>query len=189
VYAAWRHVYPGNVRDIAFSKSADGGRSFAPPARISDDNWVLDGCPENGPAMVVDGTQRVHVVWPTLVPGTTPSREPTMALFYATSQDGRRFTNRQQIPTDGVPRHPQIALGNDGKLIVAWDEQAKGTRRVAMALGSVDAKGAARFVKQPIGDSLRAEYPAIATIDEGTIVVWNSGAAGQTLIRTARLMN
>ena len=29
VYAAWRHVYPGNIRDIAFTVSRDGGRSFA----------------------------------------------------------------------------------------------------------------------------------------------------------------
>ena len=32
VYAAWRHVYEGNVRDIAFTKSSDGGRSFTPAA-------------------------------------------------------------------------------------------------------------------------------------------------------------
>ncbi len=189
VYAAWRHVYPGNVRDIAFTKSVDGGRNFTPPVRISNDNWVLDGCPENGPAMAVDRNQRIHVVWPTLVPGASPSREPTLALFYATSPDGRSFTARQQIPTEGVPRHPQIALGDKGELIVAWDEQARGTRRVALARGSLDARGLARFVRQPIGDSLRAEYPVIATVDDATIVAWTSGSSGQTTLRTQRLMN
>ena len=54
IYAAWRHVYPGNIRDIAFTVSRDGGRTFAPPTRVSEDRWVLDGCPENGPAMAVD---------------------------------------------------------------------------------------------------------------------------------------
>ena len=54
IFAAWRHVYPGNIRDIAFTMSRDGGRTFAPPARVSEDRWVLDGCPENGPAMAVD---------------------------------------------------------------------------------------------------------------------------------------
>jgi hypothetical protein len=42
IYAAWRHVYPGNVRDVAFTMSRDGGRTFAAPARVSDDRWVLD---------------------------------------------------------------------------------------------------------------------------------------------------
>ena len=49
IYAAWRHVYPGNIRDIAFTASRDGGRTFAAPLRVSDDQWALDGCPENGP--------------------------------------------------------------------------------------------------------------------------------------------
>ena len=54
IYAAWRQVYEGNIRDIAFTKSADGGRTFSPPVRVSEDNWVLDGCPENGPAIAVE---------------------------------------------------------------------------------------------------------------------------------------
>ena len=35
LFAAWRHVYPGNIRDIAFAVSRDGGRSFAAPLRAS----------------------------------------------------------------------------------------------------------------------------------------------------------
>ena len=162
IYAAWRHVYDGNVRDIAFTKSSDHGRSFAPPLRVSNDNWVLDGCPENGPTMVVDDAKRIHIVWPTLVPGATRTSEPTLALFYSVSADGKVFTARQRIPTDGVPRHPQLIVAPNGALLVAWDEQAKGTRRVALARGSIDSKGVARFVKQPIGDNVRAEYPALA---------------------------
>ncbi len=57
VVAAWRHVYPGNTRDIALAKSSDGGRTFASPVRVSEDNWVLDGCPENGPAVAIDQSE------------------------------------------------------------------------------------------------------------------------------------
>ena len=31
LFAAWRHVYPGNLRDIAFSVSRDSGRTFSAP--------------------------------------------------------------------------------------------------------------------------------------------------------------
>jgi hypothetical protein len=187
IYAAWRHVYDGNVRDIAFTRSSDNGRSFAPPLRVSDDNWVLDGCPENGPTMVVDEARRIHIVWPTLVPGARPTSEPTLALFYAMSADGKQFTARQRIPTDGVPRHPQMIVAPTGELIVAWDEQAKGTRRVALARGSVDGKGVARFVKLPIGDSTRAEYPVLASVGDTTLVAWTSGSVGQTVLRVERV--
>ena len=54
VYAAWRHVFPGSMRDIAFAKSSDDGRQFSPLVRVSQDNWQLNGCPEDGPSLAVD---------------------------------------------------------------------------------------------------------------------------------------
>ncbi len=187
IYTAWRHVYEGNVRDVAVTKSSDGGRTFASPIRVSNDNWVLDGCPENGPALAVDDLKRIHVVWPTLVSGATPTSEPTLALFYAMSLDGRQFTARQRLPTQGFPRHPQIALGPGGELLVAWDEQAKGTRHLAFARGAVDEKGASRFARQQIGDTARAEYPALTRVADGTLIAWTSGSVGQSVIRTQRI--
>lgn len=187
VYMAWRHVYEGNVRDLAFTKSSDGGRTFRTPIRVSNDNWVLDGCPENGPALAVDDAKRIHVVWPTLVAGATAASEPTLALFYAMSLDGRQFTARQRIPTEGFPRHPQIALGPAGELLVAWDEQAKGTRHVAFARGTDDGKGVPRFARQQISDIARAEYPVLTRAGDGTLVAWTSGSIGQTVIRAQRI--
>jgi hypothetical protein len=182
-------VYDGNVRDIAFTKSSDGGRSFLPAARVSSDDWVLDGCPENGPTIAVDLARRTHVVWPTLVKGRTPSSEPTLALFYAVSSDGRRFTARQRIPTEGVPRHPQMVLDSRGQLVVAWDEQIRGTRQVAVARGRALSEPSTKFVRQTIVDQRRAQYPALASTSDGTIVAWTSGAAGATAIGVQRLMN
>jgi hypothetical protein len=189
IYAAWRHVYDGNIRDIAFTKSSDNGRSFAAPLRVSDDNWVLDGCPENGPTMTVDEARRIHIVWPTLVPGATRTGEPTLALFYAMSADGKQFTARQRIPTDGVPRHPQLVVAPSGELMVAWDEQARGSRRVALARGAIDRNGVAKFTKRSIGDGTRAEYPVLAAVGNDTLVAWTSGSVGQTVLRVERLAN
>jgi hypothetical protein len=188
IHAAWRHVYPGNIRDIAFTMSADGGRTFTTPVRVSDDRWVLDGCPENGPAIAVDAERRIHLVWPTLVPGATPTSEPTLGLFYATSRDGRTFTARQRIPTEGVPRHPQITLGPRGDVVVAWDEEARGGRRVALARGTMQSGGTVRFLRQTIGHGERGVYPVTATASDGLILAWTSGQGNQTVIRTERLV-
>jgi hypothetical protein len=189
IYAAWRQVYEGNVRDIAFAKSSDGGRTFTPPVRISPDNWVLDGCPENGPAMAVDASARIHIVWPTLVPGRAADAPPTLALFYANSDDGRRFTARRQIPTEGVPRHAQIAAASNGQIVVAWDEQAAGRRNIAIARGVVERDGSVRFRREKIDDEAPGSYPILAVADRAAIVGWTSGPAGQSVIRTRRLAN
>ena len=54
VFVAWRHLFPGGVRDIAVARSSDGGKTFSAPVRVSEDNWKIDACPDDGPAMTLD---------------------------------------------------------------------------------------------------------------------------------------
>ena len=185
LFAAWRHVYPGNIRDIAFASSRDGGKTFGPPLRVSEDKWVLEGCPDDGPAMAVDAKNRVHIVWPTLITEGAAG-EPTIALFYAMSADGTRFTARKRIPTEGMPHHPQIAIGVDGSLTMAWDEGANGKRRAAAARTTVDAAaGGAPLVRTLLADA--AVYPVVAAAGGATIAAWTSSASGNSTIQVRRL--
>lgn len=183
VFAAWRHVYPGNIRDIAFTASRDGGKTFAAPLRVSEDKWVLEVCPDDGPAMAVDAKHRIHIVWPTLI--KEGAGEPTIALFYAMSADGKRFTPRKRIPTEGMPHHPQIAIAPDGSLTITWDEGADGKRRAAMARSTVDAAAGSPLVRAVVSDG--AVYPVVAATNDATIVAWTSGASPASVIRLARV--
>ena len=185
IFAAWRHVYPGNIRDIAFTVSRDGGRTFPEPIRVSDDQWVLDGCPENGPAMALDGRQRVHVVWPTLVSGTAADVEPTLELFYAASSDGRQFSSRRRLPTEGVPKHAQVAAAQDGSLIVVWEEQARGTRRIVAGR----TRGGEAFARQIVSGTGSAVYPVVAAAGDSTIVAWTHEVKERSVIQLTRLEN
>jgi hypothetical protein len=186
LYAAWRHVYPGGFRDIAFSSSRDGGRTFAPALRVSVDKWELNGCPDDGPAIAVDANDRIHVMWPTLAAGSGEGEAPTIALFYALSIDGRQFTPRQRIPTDGIAHHPQIAIAQDGSSILAWDESVNGTRRIVTARATTDGEGRIA-VQRDARWSRPGVYPAVTTALDAVVVVWRSVAATEPTIRVARL--
>ena len=180
LYAAWRHVYPGNLRDMAFTVSRDGGRTFAPPLRVSEDKWMLEGCPDDGPSMAVDGQNRVHLAWPTLVTGS--DGEPGIGIFYATSADARRFSAREQVPTNGVPHHPRIAVDDRGVLLV-WDEGKDGTRRIVMAR-----RVAGSFKSTVISGGTSGVYPmAVPVAGDGVVVVWTSGRSAASMIRVARV--
>ena len=183
VYAVWRHVYPGNIRDIAFTRSRDGGKTFAEPIRVSEDRWALDGCPENGPALATAGKQ-VVVVWPTLVPGAGGA-EPAMQLFSASTTDGSRFTARAPMPTEGVPRHPQVVALADGSLVAAWDEAVSGRRRVVLA--SRGPSSPAFAGRRVVADADSAEYPAVAAAGGTAVVAWKSGSAERSVIRVTRV--
>jgi hypothetical protein len=180
IYLAWRHVYPGNLRDIAFTASHDGGRTFSSPVRVSEDEWAIEGCPEDGPSLAVDRSGRVHVVWPTVV---TENNEPVKALFHAVSGDGRKFGARTRIPTHGQATHPQLAFTGDGALAVAWDESGNGARRIAFARGTVAADGRVTF--QPLRSSQTAQgtYPVLAAVERGLLASWTSGDPARSVIR------
>jgi hypothetical protein len=187
VYAAWRHVYPGNLRDMAFTMSKDGGRAFAPPVRVSEDKWALEGCPDDGPAMVVDAVNHIHVVWPTLVTDATAEGGENIALFYAMSTDGGQFTARERIPAEGMPHHPRIVAAADGALTVAWDESANGLRRIAIGRGTADDRGQLRFRRELLTTDRSGVYPVLAVAGDGVVAAWASSASAESSIQVARL--
>ena len=170
VYAAWRHIFPGSIRDIAFASSTDGGLHFSPLVRVSEDKWELNGCPEDGPAMAAEASGVLHIVWPTLV----SDGEPQKALFYATSRDGKTFSPRARVPTAGVtnPSHPQLTLTSDGGAVLVWDETVDGVRRVSMTRVSRDG---AFGPPQVLSGSEPASYPVTVRPATGDLLVaWTS---------------
>ena len=187
IYAAWRHVYPGSVRDIAFTASRDGGRMFSAPVRVSDDAWVLEGCPENGPSMTADTRQRVHIAWPTLIQEPA-SAEPTLALFYAESHDGLLFTPRQRVPTEGVPRHVRIASHPGGAIAMVWEEGSDGTRRVALGLGTPAEGGRLRWQRRIISGAATATYPVLVSVEDGVVAAWVHDTGAGPGIRVERIV-
>ena len=185
IYAAWRQVYAGNVRDIAFTMSRDAGKMFPPPVRVSEDKWALDGCPENGPAIAVDAARTIHLAWPTLVPAANGTGD--LGLFYAASRDGRVFTPRQPVPVVGTPRHVQMALPGDMSVVLVWDEGDASGHRVAMARGTLSPSGPPRFTREVLSGLGAASYPAIAVVPDGLLVAATSGTDTESTIRIARV--
>lgn len=185
VHAAWRHVFAGSHRDIAFTMSRDGAAgTFAAPARVSADGWQIDGCPENGPALAVDAGRRIHVVWPTLVEG---EREG-LQLFHASSADGRAFSARTPLPSNGHASHPQVIVAPDGSLIAAWDEVAAGRRQVRVARGRPSANNDFTFSLLSTPDARAGVYPALAATSTGVVLAWTQPRGGtQSQIAVTRI--
>lgn len=184
VVAAWRHVYAGNMRDIAFQWL--GAPTAAQPTRVSEDAWAINGCPDDGPAMAVGSGDRVHIVWPTVIPGP----EPMGALFYSAMTDGATFGARQRVPTLGAPKpsHPQV-LDAHGRIIVAWDESSEGLRSAAVVSGERAGDGTVRFgtPQKLAAIDGPTSYPVLAETAQGVIAVLTAGAPTSSTIRVVRL--
>jgi hypothetical protein len=184
IYAAWRHVFPGGIRDIAFTVSRDGGHSFQPISRVSEDGWAINGCPDDGPAMAVDSDGVVHLVWPTAV----GAENPEGALFYASTRDGHTFTERVRVPTLGSlkPSHPQIVVDGKGRVVVAWDEFIDGRRVASARRVLLDGHPVMFGDVVTIAPDGPAMYPMLAATDTGVVAVWTTGG-GNSAVRVQML--
>ena len=183
VYGVWRHVYPGTNRNIAFTRSRDGGRTFSAPLMVSDDHWAIDGCPENGPAIAVD--QRIHVVWATPPDGKS---DTPLGVFYAGSDDGARFDPRVPMPTSGPASHAQIVSEGNGSVVVAWDEISGTERRVALARLETKGGGEPAITRLWKDASVAGGWPVLARAGGTTLVAWvsKSGTSSEVVVAPLR---
>ncbi len=179
LYAAWRPVFEGNYRDMGFTSSKDGGKTFSPLVRVHQDGWSINGCPDDGPAMAVDASGAVHLVWPTVSGGTEG------ALLYAISRDGRSFSTPVRVPTLGGPKpsHPQIAIDGAGRVVIAWDEVRGGVRTAALTRVTT-AKQAPVFEAIRTLDADASMYPVMTAVPNGMLVAWTAGPPSQAVIST-----
>ena len=147
LYAGWRQVLPGSFRHIAVATSTDGGTNFSTPVIVSDDRWVLQGCPVSGPSLSVDGSSgNLKVVWYAAPEGNAPG------VYFAESKDkGRSFSPRQLLAQETVQGTPSLTASAN-RWIALWQTSGKAETKMR-ALGS---EGAAVSV------ALNAELPAAA---------------------------
>jgi hypothetical protein len=115
LYAGWRQVLPGSYRHIAVASSTDGGTKFSTPVIVSDDRWMLQGCPVSGPSLSVDAASgSLKVVWYAAGESGAPG------LYVAESKDkGHSFSPRQLLSQENVRGTPALAVGTNNA-IALW---------------------------------------------------------------------
>jgi len=105
IYAGWRQVLPGSFRHIAVAGSSDGGKNFSTPVIVSDDRWVLQGCPVSGPSLSVDRTSgNLKVLW------YAAGEASAAGVYFAESKDrGHSFSARQLLSQETIRGTPALA--------------------------------------------------------------------------------
>lgn len=110
----------GEIRDISVIRLGAGG--WRAPVRVHDDNWHIEGCPVNGPAISARGTD-VAVAWFT---GASDTARVRLAF---SSDTAKSFAKPIEI-NEGFPDGKVgVALTSSDRAIVSWIER-KGTMAV-----------------------------------------------------------
>lgn len=156
VYVAWRKIFEGNVRETVVARSTDHGDRFEPPVIVGHDRWVFPACPHRPASMGVDRQGRLYVVW------YTEGTDEVPAVYIASSDDrGHTFSEKRKlnVAKNTFPDHPQIAVDQEGRLVVVWEEQAPVKRDVVVSV-SID-RGETFTAPQKVNEK-KSQTPVVA---------------------------
>jgi hypothetical protein len=125
VHALFRGIVQDSIRDMVHIVSNDGGNTFSEPKRISEDNWVINGCPHTGPAMT-ENSEGMHFAWFT--------GGKNKGCYYTRSTDnGKSFVKHDSVSSLGS--HPQLASISSGEVMIVWDESHVTDNKVTKRIG------------------------------------------------------
>ncbi len=169
-----RFIYPGGIRDHGLIRtSSDGKEPFV--TRVTFDQWSIEACPEQGPAISISDDGRYHITWFT-------QGSVRQGLFYAYSSDqGQHFSNPLSFGNPmKLPSHPDI-MAQGKHIILTWTEY-NGVKTELMVMQSLDGSQSWSQPRSIAEATAETDYPILLSNDEGIYVSWNSKAEGYRLI-------
>lgn len=165
--AVYRNRSAEEVRDIAYMLYIEG--RWSEPKILQQDNWMIKGCPVNGPAIDAE-ENKVAVAWFTAAEG-----KPMVKL--TRSEDGGKSWNEAVIIDESEPvGRVGVSLLPDGSTAVSWldDKGALKVERVAP-----DGSLAGTTTVATLENSRSSGFPQMVYQNGSVYVAWTSTDEGK----------
>jgi hypothetical protein len=167
VHVLYRGIIQDSIRDMVHIVSTDKGQAFSAPERISNDNWVISGCPHTGPAMT-ENADGLHFAW------FTGGKKH--GCFYTKSTDnGSTFVMQDSVSAAGS--HPQLTSLINGDVVIVWDESKSTGNKAGKKIGIQlrNKEGRSELKTYLTDDNTFASYPVLSPLNEhGSIVAYTA---------------
>lgn len=165
VHVVFRDIINDSIRDMVHIVSADNGKTFSAPVRISNDNWVINGCPHTGPAMT-QNKNGLQFAWYT---GGDKG-----GVFYCHSDDdGKTYSLRDSVRSSPGARHPQIASLDNDDAVIVWDEAVQ--RHSVIGLQVRDTAGRQLATRYLSDEQLYSTFPVVTpTASNGIVIAYTT---------------
>jgi hypothetical protein len=172
--AAYRNRSVGEIRDIYVTRLAAG--RWTMPVTVHKDNFKIEGCPVNGPAIAAQGRE-VAIAW------FTAPNDKNRSYIAFSHDSGKTFT--APIAADDVESLGRVgvALRKDGSAIVGWVESAKQQSHFEIRRVSPDGKRSPAAV---VGNLTGTRYPRLALARDEVVLAWTESEGESSRVKTAR---
>jgi hypothetical protein len=171
---AWRQIFEGEIRDHYAAKlSANGAKLIG--GRVSNDDWAINSCPHQGPALAVDTKGAWHIAWFT-------KGKNRQGLFYAFSRDeGKTFSTPEKIGDDAHAPAFATLLATKKGLYRAWKE-FDGAQTIIPIQQSNDG-GKSWSAPQILASTTEAsDHPILVSSKGDVFLSWGTHKEGYRLI-------
>lgn len=156
----FRDIISDSVRDISVSTSSDNGDTFSKAVSFSDDDWIVNGCPHNGPSVVND-KENVYATW------FTGSQKK--GVYYCELNNNEEVVFKKLISPNG--KNIQLCLAPDGSRVLAYNEIRRQADSFYSRIVVNKIEGEKVLEANITSSKAHAGYPVIHAMKKNNIVV------------------
>jgi hypothetical protein len=168
VLTAFRDRSDDEIRDVKVSRLE--GAKWTPEVSLHDDNWKIEACPINGPALSARGRQ-VAAAW-------FSAPNDNGRAFASFSQDaGKTWGNPIRLDDEASLGRVAIELLDDGTAIASWMEFAN--ERSQLKVRRISASGQRSAAVAVPGVGRAGGYPRMTRSGNELILAWTESEGGQ----------
>ena len=172
---AFRNRTAEEVRDIYVSRFANG--RWTVPVSVHADNWKINACPVNGPALSARGS-RVAISWFTV-------QQDRGRAYVAFSRDsGRSFGSPIRVDDVMSLGRVDVEQLDDGSAVVGWIESANQGAQFRIRRVTPEGDRSPSQVVSSIDAGRASGYPRMARFGRELLFAWTDTGA-QKQVRTA----
>ncbi|MBT8384705.1 MAG: hypothetical protein KJO83_03230 [Bacteroidia bacterium] len=174
-FIVYRDRSDEEIRDIYFSRMVDG--SWTIPQPVYNDNWVINGCPVNGPkADAKDNT--VVVAW-----FTAAGNIPKVNIAFSVN-NGKGFDQPIQIDLGSPIGRVDIALIDEENALVSWVESTEDDANFMALKVNRNGKKNNVVLLSEISASRASGFPQLELMNDTVFLAWNHIFEDQIIIKT-----
>jgi hypothetical protein len=169
VVVAYRDRSDKEIRDIYVTRLENG--KWSPGTPVHADNWEINGCPVNGPAIAAKG-QSVAVAW-----FSAKDDKPKTQLAFS-SDGGRTFGPPVRIDSGTTLGRVGLTMLADGRALVSWIDNQGASAKFMLRDVKPDGTMGAPVTVGAIGGDRPSGFPQIAVSGRKVVLAWTTVVKG-----------
>jgi len=172
----YRDRSPDEIRDISIVRKVAG--DWTQPKKIYEDQWMIKGCPVNGPKVSAINNNLV-VAW-----FTAAQENPRVQLIFSTD-GGANFDAPIQVTEGKVIGRVDVVLMDPETALVSWMETvANSTQLNAMRI-SRKGHTSTKHIITTLDASRKTGFPQMEKVGNSILFAWTDVTTAESLIKTA----